>query len=283
MEEAPWWLTDTYDRDVPVPVILEGLCGPEGLALVKLWKSGTTSPGWGLAGKDGGDGFMPRYMRGEFNHRRILYGYSLDKWAFSFVMRSMNVVVIDIDGKNSGIEHAEDFLQGAPPTLAEVSKSGNGFHLFYRTTEAWDPTTGYGHAIGDHIGIVTGVDVRAVGCVHHHNTQRWNSRLLADLPKDIENKLRAKQAAREAQRSAVSVTEGMDTTEVIMIHDALITELNKPLKPGGRNNALFAIGQKMKDAGVPDWQNLIEVRANQVGLPSDEAAKLVSNIEAYGS
>ena len=62
-----------------------------------------------------------------------------------------------------------------PPTLAETSKSGDGYHLFYLVDEEWDDEKGYG-LLGDRIGIEQGVDIRATGCVYHHPQQRWNDR-----------------------------------------------------------------------------------------------------------
>src|SRR6478752_6409049 len=146
----PWWMTDTYDVDDPIPEAMSMLDGPKGIALVKAWPDGRTDAGWGLTSKYG-DGFMARYNRGEFNARRVLYGFNRGKWNFAFIMRSMQLVCIDIDGKNGGLEHAKH-LGALPMTLSETSKSGDGYHLFYRTDEVWDPD--YGFAIlNDRIGI----------------------------------------------------------------------------------------------------------------------------------
>src|SRR5690349_10217609 len=131
MPTQPWWRTDDYVESAPLPAhVFEnpGVIGPKGVALVRAWPSGMTDQGWGLQGKDGGEGFMPRYKRGEFLPRRILFGYDRGKWAFALVMRSVRLVCIDIDGKNGGFEHAKR-LGKLPPTLAETSKSGNGYHL----------------------------------------------------------------------------------------------------------------------------------------------------------
>src|SRR5690349_5727976 len=176
----PWWRTDTYDYDVAVPNEFNEQEGPKGLALVKTWPDGRTQPGWGLQGRDGGEGFMPRYLRGEFNERRVVYGYEHDRWSFAFVMRSVALVCIDIDGKNGGLEHAKR-LGALPPTLAETSKSGDGYHLFYSVDEEWDDDRGFAR-LADRIGLEQGVDIRATGCVYHYDTQRWNGRVLAPLP-----------------------------------------------------------------------------------------------------
>src|SRR6185503_17331686 len=149
----PWWRTDDYDgatRDATIA----SFAGPKGMALVRAWPDGRTDPGWGLTSPSG-DGFMLRYMRGEFNERRVLYGYVRDKWAFAYVMRSLKLVVVDIDGKNGGLEHAKK-LGMLPPTMAETSKSGDGYHLFYEHDEPWDNDKGFG-ALSDRIGIEQGV------------------------------------------------------------------------------------------------------------------------------
>lgn len=277
----PWWRTDSYtDPSAIPPELSEDLLGPEGFALVRVWPNGTTSEGWGLQGKNGAPGFMTRYKSGEFNPRRILYGYDRDKWAFAFVMRSMRVVVIDIDGKNGGLEHADELLANSPPTLAETSKSGNGYHLFYRTDEVWDSAGGFG-AYQDVIGIVQGVDVRAVGCVYHHKTQRWNTRAIAPLPEYIAERLRHKVALRQASSNAISSALEMDEMEILLMHDELLRELARPIPAGKRNNTLFAIGTKLYQAKVPDWEIKLRDRAHEVGLTYAEAEKIVNNIQAY--
>lgn len=275
-----WWETDTYDISEGVPTEITDAAGPEGVALVRVFPGGETSKGWGLTGKDGEEGFMPRYTRGEFNPRRVLYGFNRGKWAFAFVMRSINMIVIDIDGKNGGLEHASELLGNAAPTLAEVSKSGNGYHLFYSTTEDWDEDTGFGD-FADVIGIVQGVDIRATGCVYHHDQQRWNGRKPAPLPKHIHDRLKQKAMTRAASKAAAAAIVTLDPMEQLMAHDELITELSKTIPAGKRNNTLFAIGSQMKDAQVPDWEDLVLDRAKQVGLDDPEADKLVRNIAAY--
>lgn len=277
-----WWKSDTYSADHAIPDDLMQYVGPKGLALVRLWPNGLTSQGWGLQGKDGADGFMPRYMRGEFDQRRVLYGYEKGNWAFAFVMRSLNIVVIDIDGKNGGLDHASELLGNAVPTLAETSKSGNGYHLYYYTDEVWEADTGFG-ALPDCIGIVQGVDVRATGCVYHHDTQRWNGRKLAPLPKHIADRLRHRAEQRAAAHSSALKVRDLDEVERLMEHDKLITELKRDIGPGKRNTTLFAIGSQMAEAGVDGWEKLIEDRAAELGLASDEGSKIVKNIGAYAA
>ena len=50
---------------------------------------------------------------------------------------------------------------------------------------------------------------------------------------------------------------------------------------GRRNNTLFAIGQQMKLAQVPDWDTHLHARAVAVGLDNTEADKLVANVRRY--
>lgn len=279
---TPWWRTDTYDVDEAVPPQFDhDWAGPKGLALVRAWPDDRTDPGWGLTGKDGGDGFMPRYLRGEFNERRVLYGYERDKWTFAFVMRSTQLVCLDIDGKNGGYDGAKK-VGMLPPTLAETSKSGDGYHLFYLVDEPWDPVKGFG-LLSDRIGIETGVDFRATGCVYHHKQQRWNRRKPALLPDHLQQLLQHRDQKVAATTARIAkVLENNDEMEVLMMQTELMDELAKPIPAGKRNNTLFAIGSQMHQAQVPNWINALDERAKQVGLDQGEIDKLIANIEKYG-
>lgn len=272
----PWWMTDTYDNEAAVPDQIAGidLAGPKGIALVRAWTDGRTDPGWG------DETFMAKYTAGGFNARSALYGYNKGKWAFAFIMRSVKLICVDIDGKNGGLSHAKK-LGALPPTLAETSKSGDGYHLFYLTDETWDDDHGFGE-IRDRIGIEQGVDIRNTGCVYHHDTQRWNDRAPAPLPAYLKKLLLAKQQERANRASAIAaVLDSEDEMEILMMHDQLLADLAKPIPAGKRNNTLFAIGQQLKTAAVPDWEDKVADRAIQVGLSQDEAEKLVANIERY--
>lgn len=273
----PWWMTDTYNIGTPVPLELMDHAGPEGIALTRAWPNGTTDPGWGMPA------FIEKYTARRFarTERALLEGYRQDKWAFAFIMRSMRVICIDIDGKNGGFTHVGK-LGMLPLTLAETSKSGNGYHLFYQVSEdEWDPDAGFA-LFGDRIGIQQGVDIRYTGCVYHHDTQRWNNRPLAELPKHIKSMLRERQQQAAAQISNITkvLTSG-DDEEVLLMHDTLIEDLKKPIPQGKRNNTLFAIGSQMATAQVPGWETLVHDRATEVGLDIDEASKLVDNISKY--
>lgn len=276
----PWWRTDTYGGTHGVPAKWTDYAGPKGIALVRAWPDGRTSPGWGLVSPTSGEGFMPRYMRGEFDPRRALNGYEQDKWGFAFVMRSMRMVCIDIDGKNGGLEHAKR-LGMLPPTAAETSKSGTGYHLFYLVEEEWDPEKGFA-ALSDRIGIQQGVDIRATGCVYHHKQQRWNHRDLVPLPAHLYELLRSREEKIAAQSERIkSVLSSEDELEIMMMHEELLSDLKKPIPTGKRNNTLFAIGCKMRTAEVPEWEQILSDRAQEVGLDAQETSKLVANVERY--
>lgn len=284
MTSLPWWRTDTYDVDAGVPPTFDhDWCGPKGLALVRAWPDGRTDPGWGLNPPAGSsEGFMPRYLHGEFNERRVLYGYDRGKWAFAYIMRSIQLVCIDIDGKNGGLDGAKK-LGMLPKTLAETSKSGTGYHLFYLFDEPWDPTTGFG-SLSDRIGIEQGVDIRATGCVYHHAQQRWNHRKPVAMPDHLVELLRHREQKVAASAARIhTVLANQDEMEILMLQDELTSELNKPIPAGKRNNTLFAIGSQMKTANVPDWDVLVADRATAVGLDSVEVDKLIANIERYGT
>lgn len=280
---TPWWRADAYDVVEAVPPQFDHhWAGPRGIALVRAWPDGRTDAGWGLNPPNGSaEGFMPRYLRGEFNDKRVLYGYDKGKWSFAWVMRSLRLVAIDIDGKNGGLDHAKR-LGMMPPTLAETSKSGNGYHLFYLVEEEWDDQKGYA-ILGDRIGIEQGVDFRATGCVYHHSQQRWNHRAPAVLPQHLFDLLKNREQKITANAERITkVLANSDPVEVLMMHDDITTRLARPIPAGKRNNTLFAIGSEMNQAQVPDWQNLLCERAVQLGLPDEEITKLIANIDRYG-
>lgn len=271
---TPWWRTDVYDGEYATPAELDELAGPHGVALVRAWPDGRTDAGWG------GDTFMAKYEQGGFNARRVLYGYNAGKWAFAFIMRSVRLVCIDIDGKNGGLEHAKK-LGMLPPTLAETSKSGDGYHLFYTVDEEWVETKGYA-LLGDRIGLEQGVDFRATGCVYHHPQQRWNDRAPVPLPDHLFQLLHSRnQKVAASNARIVAILEGDDQMEIMMMQDELLSELKKPIPAGKRNNTLFAIGSQMKLAGITGWEEPLSDRANELGLDTGEIEKLVSNIEKY--
>lgn len=278
----PWWLTDEYDDDLAMPPAFEELAGPKGVALVKAWPDGRTDQGWGLRGPEGKEGFAPRYKRGEFNDRRVLHGYRRGAWAFAFVMRSVRLVCIDIDGKNGGYTGARK-LGMLPPTMSETSKSGDGYHLFYTVDEEWDEDTGFG-VLADRIGLEQGVDIRATGCVYHHPQQRWNGRAPVPLPSHLKTLLLQREQKITATAKRIdSVLANRDELEILMMHDEILSDLAKPIPAGKRNNTLFAIGSQMQQAQIPDWETKLADRATQVGLDDAEVNKLVENISRYAA
>ena len=270
----PWWRTDTYDGEDNIPHGFMQLAGPNGLALVKAWDNGKTSTGWGH-----GD-FMASYQKNLLHMKPALIGFSKGLNHFAFVMRSLRVVCIDIDGKNGGLEHAKKLGQ-LPPTVAETSKSGTDYHLFYSTDEDWDSQEGYA-LVRDRIGIVTGVDIRGTGCVYHHKQQRWNSHDIAPLPEHLKDRLLGDQRLKTARAGAIAtVMNNNDELEIMMMQEELVARLAKDIPEGKRNNTLFAIGQDMKKAGMVEWPQFISDRASELGLDGEEITRLVRNIENY--
>jgi hypothetical protein len=273
---TPWWKTENYRIDSPLPAYLIGsYAGPNGTALVRAWPDGRTDKGWG------GDTFMEHYLKGDFNARRVLYGYERDKWAFAIVMRSLSVVAVDIDGKNGGFEHAKKLM--LPPTLAETSKSGDGYHLFYSVDKPWDDVTGFA-TLGDRIGFEQGVDFRGTGCVYHHKQQLWNDRPVVPLPEHIRERLTNREQKIAATQARISsVLASGDDLEVLMMHDDILSRLAAPIPVGKRNNTLFAIGSEMQSAGIGDWDAKLYDRATELGLSGDETQKLIDNIGKYAA
>lgn len=280
MGPNPWWRTDDYSLSVGLPEQIRSTAGPRGVALVRAFDDGRTTGGWGTDPGAKAGTFMENYQKDVFAERRALHGYDSKGWPFAIVMRSVTLVCVDIDGKNGGLVHAKK-LGALPPTLAETSKSGDGYHLFYTLDQVWDDKEGFG-SLHDRIGIEQGVDIRATGCVYHYPMQRWNNRTPVPMPKYLLDMLVTKQQDR-AHRTAYVAAVAMsgDETEILMMHDQLIEDLKKPIPAGKRNNTLFAIGQQLKSAQVPDWETLLGARAEEIGLDADEVTKLVSNVARY--
>ena len=278
----PWWMSNEYTVNEPVPDQFFSHAGPQGLAVVRAWADGKTDLGWGLKPTEKSPGFMTNYTSKKFRIQPVLFGYEKQRWNFAFVMRSLKIVCVDIDGKNGGLQHAGR-LGMLPRTLAETSKSGDGYHLFYATSEdTWDTEKGFAQ-FQDRIGLEQGVDLRATGCVYHHPQQRWNTESIAELPPHLKLRLTAKIQQADAQADAITktLTTG-EPEEVLIMHDNLLTDLKKPIPAGRRNNTLFAIGSQMALAQVPNWKKKLHERAIEVGLDQEEADKLVYNVEKYG-
>jgi hypothetical protein len=169
-----------------------------------------------------------------------------------------------------------------PPTLAETSKSGDGYHLFYLVDEEWDDKLGFA-TLGDRIGIEQGVDFRSTGCVYHHKNQRWNRREPVLLPQHIFDLVKNREQKIAASNARItSVLENEDPMEVLMLHDEIISDLAKDIPDGKRNNTLFAIGASMVAAEIGDWEVRISDRATELGLDTVETSKLLANIQRYG-
>lgn len=272
-----WWEKDQFTVNEAVPDWMYEAAGPVGPALVRAWPDGTTDKGWAA------DMFMENYRRRKFDPARMLPSYELGRLAIAVVMRSLRVVCIDIDGKNGGLVGARA-LGNLPYTAAETSKSGNGYHLYYLTSEdVWDDESGFA-MFRDRISLVQGVDLKALGCVYHYKNQRWNGRAPVELPEHLKELLMKQRQQVDAKVATIQKTlvQG-DVEEVLLMHEELLSELGKPIPSGRRNNTLFAIGSQMLVAGVPGWEDAVRERAGQVGLDSDEIDKLVANVSKYGA
>ena len=114
MQRKPMWFeTEQYTVEEPIPNMLHAFAGPNGIAVVKAYDDGKTSKGWGA------EKFMKNYETLKFNDQIAKVGWLSGRWDFAFVMRSLQLVCIDIDGKNGGIENAGK-LGMLPLTLADA-------------------------------------------------------------------------------------------------------------------------------------------------------------------
>lgn len=245
---------------------------------MQVFDDGSTAPGWG------GKTFIDKYRKRGFHSRRAQAVYDRHDTPFALVMRSVSMICLDIDGKNGGIESATAL--NLPPTMAETSKSGNGYHLFYLVDDTWNPTFGF-ERLRDRIGWRTGIDIRSVGCVYHYPSQRWNTLRPAPLPESLLMDLEQARDDIEARAAQINTlrasTDPDDHMEFLMLQTTIQSKLTAPIPAGKRNNTLFAIGAEMKLAQITDWQEQVLNRAVEVGLSDEEAEKLVKNIDRYGN
>lgn len=245
---------------------------------MQCYDDGTTAPGWG------GKTFIDKYRKRGFASRRAQAVFDKHKTPFALVMRSVSMICLDIDGKNGGVESATAL--NLPPTMAETSKSGNGYHLFYLVDDTWNPTFGF-ERLRDRIGWRTGIDIRSVGCVYHYPSQRWNMLRPAPIPEgilvDLEQSRDDTAARAEYITTLRTSTDPDDQMEFLMMQTSIQSKLTAPIPAGKRNNTLFAIGTEMKLAQIAGWQEQVYNRAVDLGLADDEAEKLIKNIDRYGN
>ena len=274
MSFTPWYQKQTYDRkEAPELFEAAGPCGPAIVSI--LDKVGRTTSGWGR------DEFMTNYKAGKFSYDRQMKIIENKKYdGYAIVMRSLPLICIDIDGKNGGLEGVRA-LGLLPATLAEISKSGNGYHLFYQVPDSWDSQYGF-NALPDVIGLQPGVDVRSTGCVYHYPQQRWNRhRPIVCLPDFLEDIILQRSIRRSESGRVITETLKGDPADIAILHDELREELLKPIRKGRRNTTLFALGCKMVTAQVPDWDASIVSRGDALGMDSEELEKIVENVRRY--
>jgi hypothetical protein len=272
--KTPWWLSELYSKSSLLPPVpIEALAGPHGPAYVQVYPNDSTAPGWGE------ELFMPKYIKRAFSSRRAEVVYTRNDTPFALVMRSMSMVCIDIDGKNDGFQSAAGLI--LPPTLAETSKSGNGFHLFYTVDDTWDPQLGFAK-VRDKIGFMQGIDLRGTGCVFHYPQQQWNTRQPVPLPAHMHDKLNERPSLEKSIQAIQVVLDSDDPVEVAIMQDNVASRLTAPIPQGRRNNTLFAIGAEMNRAQIVGWEKQVYERALDVGLAQDEVEKLIRNIRNYG-
>lgn len=274
--KSAWWMNDSdYTEEALLPQELDSYAnGPFGPAFVQAWPNGSTTKGWGEAN------FMENYRKGKFLFAPYKAKFEQKPFPVAYVMRSFQLICIDIDGKNSGFEHAGQ-LGMLPYTLAETSKSGNGYHLFYSTpNDSWDPDKGFA-GFADHIGIVPGVDIRATGCVYHYPNQMWNTRNVAPLPAHLERLLNHRKSLVSANAGEYQAIQQGTEEEKLMAQYQLVEDLAQPIPVGKRNITLFALGSKMYLSDVPNWEDLISKRADELCMDFEEAKKIVRNIKQY--
>jgi len=242
-------------------------------ALVHVTGDGSTTSGWGR------EAFMENYRNGKFKPEGYLRRFAHGR-AFGFVMRALPVFCIDIDPKHGGLQSAK--ILELPPTTAETSRSGEGYHLFYTKPHAeWDERYGF-EELGDSNGILPGIDIRYVGIVYHYPQQRWNRLAVAHAPDGIIKLMAARKRSQEISKELSRAQKNLDPEERAILADELLEELQKAIPEGRRNNTLFAWGCKA-DGIVKDWPLHLHHRGEQAGLDSSELVQIIRSVQKYGS
>lgn len=266
------WFEDNeqYTDETPVPAEIPY----DKLSLIRVHPTvNKTQPGWGAAD------FMENYLKNAFDPERAVRHFRRYSAPFAFVMRSLPWICVDIDGKNGGVPTAR--VLNLPPTFAETSKSGNGYHLFYKLSSSqWNELRGYDE-FPDVNGLVPGIDIRGTGVVYHFPQQRWNSLPVAELPPSLATLIGRVKEVKRAARLTREGTKNLDEDELIMVWDDLLEALNKPIQQGMRNARLYKLGARMAAAEYPHWDTELIRRGTEVGLPSDEIDDLIHNISEY--
>lgn len=264
----PWYLEPTQYRCQHLQPELEEYAGPNGIAVVKVYGE-KTQPGWGS------ERFMRNYVRNFFNIDKIQAG---DPYAL--VMRSLRLLVVDIDGKNDGYSEASKL--DLPVTLAETSKSGNGHHLFYSYPDEWDEHDGYA-AQPDRIGMWAGIDIKSSGVVYHHDHQLWNSEAISPISDEVWVQL-TKRNSRDSQlRITPSQAAELTDEDLKFKRDVLLIELSQDRKDG-RDTSLWRIGASLLNLGVDEQYMAEKILAAGLkwGVPKDTiTGKIIPNIISY--
>jgi len=245
----------------------------ERLSLVHVQSDGSTTKGWGR------ERFMDNYEGGKFIPRGYLRRFEHGR-AFGFIMRALPLFCIDIDPKNGGLQSAK--ILELPVTLAETSRSGAGFHLFYREPRAkWDKRYGY-ESLPDANGLLPGIDIRATGIVYHYPQQRWNDLSISKAPTGVIKLLEAKKRSLEIVKERTAAMKDLDPVEKAIFADELLTDLKQAIPEGRRNTVLYAWGCRASGI-VKDWPLHLYHRGEQLGLESPELVQIIQSVQRYGS
>lgn len=258
----PWWRAAKQYADAePIP---DALAAYEPDVVRAYADRSETQPGWGVH---------------EYLDNRHLFAPARQDLTrpFGVVMRSIPGLCVDIDGKNGGTSaETANALQALgladTPTLAERSKSGNGYHLFYAVADEWrtDPARPGFALFADRIGVLMGVDIKAVTLVFHHPHQRWNALPVADLPEAFASLL-----ATNQRRRADPALPASPQARLAALRS--LARLRWPVEDGSRNTTLWGIAKDLYRSGFPEWESLIEWAADQCGLSDRETATVLGS------
>lgn len=266
----PKWYEDIsqYTESATPWAELEEHSGPNGTAVVNVYGE-KTQPGWGI------QTFAKNYSREFFKS-----GHIKDGEPFAFVMRSLRLLCVDIDGKNNGYKAAAKL--NLPRTLAETSKSGNGCHLFYQYEDYWNDAEGFATQ-PDRIGMWPGIDIKSTGVVYHHTHQLWNQELIAPVTDEVQEMLTRRNARDAVLRVTPKQANEMTDEDLKFKRDMLLIELSKH-RTDGRDTSLWRIGASLLNLGVDEEYMAEKILAAGLKWGVDKATlttKIIPNILSY--
>jgi hypothetical protein len=210
----------------------------------------------------------------------------------ALLMKSINVLCVDIDGKNGGMDNLHK-LGYLPPTLAEISRSGTGYHLYYSLTDAQNST--FSMDFAGKSALATGVDIKTQGLVFQavatSKHQMYNARQLSLIPDSLANLVELNTIKKQKARVFFKSPQGLkelekkrqaqpkDEWDWSSLGTPCSGYCLSPIPQGMRNDSLYTFGLAKMANGETDWEKHMGHAARKSNIPNDELGVLVGQVK----